>query len=409
MSHILIVGLKTKAFANYIETHGHTYTLLQDIRKTAFPDKKFKHRVVVNFDDRKALLNRIDRLKKRPDAVVSTYENYILPTAWIAEHFGLPGISVESATACTDKELMRTAFANASEKISPDFAVITDEDSLLQFADSHEYPLIIKPASLAKSLLVTKSNNRAELLDNYRSSLALLSSTYKSYGSSRTPKLLVEEFLAGSIHSVDAFVDSSGTPHVLDQVVDYKTGYDVGYNDNFHYSRTLPSALSPSDLQAVRHCAKVGIVALGIKNSPAHVEVILTQAGARIVEVGARNGGYRERMHRIANNIDITGATLSTALDQPISIAASRNDCCTVIELFPHVNGKFDSVEHLEVITQLASFHSLSIKAKPNEKVGLSKDGFRACGYIVLHHADREQFDRDFEFIKNNVHVKTHQ
>ena len=52
------------------------------------------------------------------------------------------------------------------------------------------------------------------------------------------------EYIKGSIHSVDAFVDSDGSPQVLEQVVDYETGFDVGYDDNFHYSRILPSRLS---------------------------------------------------------------------------------------------------------------------------------------------------------------------
>ncbi len=294
----------------------------------------------------------------------------------------------------------------APEQISPDFAVVASADDVRSFASSHAFPLILKPANLAKSLLVTKNDSIEELLENYDTSIRMLESTYAKYVSNRSPKLIIEEYLEGSIHSVDAFVNSSGTPLVLDQIVDYQTGYDVGYNDNFHYSRSLPTGLSSEQQAALRHCARVGIEALGMKNSAAHVEIILTANGPRIVEIGARNGGYRERMHRLANGIDITGAFLKTALGQPVSIESTCSDGCAVIELFPQTRGVFKSIRNIEQLRRLPSFHSLSIKAKSDEDVGLSRDGYRACAFVIIHHSDLTVFDQDFDYIKENVFVE---
>jgi glutathione synthase/RimK-type ligase-like ATP-grasp enzyme len=63
---------------------------------------------------------------------------------------------------------MRELFATAPTKISPDFAVITSEREVRDFAAQHTFPLIIKPANLSKSLLVTKSSSLEELLMNYQ-------------------------------------------------------------------------------------------------------------------------------------------------------------------------------------------------------------------------------------------------
>ena len=57
-----------------------------------------------------------------------------------------------------------------------------------------------------------------------------LSGIYKKYAANRKPKMIIEEFMEGSVHSVDAFVDSNGTPHVLESIVDYQTGYDMGFD-----------------------------------------------------------------------------------------------------------------------------------------------------------------------------------
>lgn len=407
MPHVLVVGQKFSALTDYLIENGYEYTLLQDAATTKFPDKKFKHRVVADFSSKESLLSAVDSLKQAPDAVVATYENYILPAAWITEHLQLPGIPVSAAEACTDKFLMRSLFAKAPEKISPGFAVADSEDAVRRFADQHSFPIILKPANLAKSLLVTRSDSLDELLENYNHTVQLLDKTYKKYAPNRKPKLVIEEFLEGSIHSVDAFVDTDGKPHVLDQIVDYQTGYDIGYDDNFHYSRILPSKLTTQDQEALRHCAEVGIRALGMKSVPAHVEIIMTKYGPRIVEIGARNGGYRERMHRLANGIDITGAALSVALGKKPDIQATKNEPCTVLELFPRSAGTFNGISNEEKLRTLPSLTYLSIKRRLGEMIGKAGDGYKACAIIILHNADQNQFNEDLDFVTNEVEVKT--
>lgn len=407
MPHLLIVGQKFPSLTDYLDAHGHTYTFLMDVTKTKFPNKKFKHRVLANFSDDTALFNTVDSIKTPIDGIIATYENYVLPAARIAQHLGLPGMPIPAAEACTDKFIMRSLFAQAPEKISPAFATVTTRDDVVAFANNHSFPLILKPANLAKSLLVTKSHTLDELLKNYDKSVNLLATTYRKYAPNRSPKLLIEEFLEGSIHSVDAFVDSNGTPQILDAVVDYQTGYDIGFDDNFHYSRLLPSTLHAADHAALRHCAQVGIQALGMKSSPAHVEIIMTSAGPRIVEIGARNGGYRERMHGMANGVDITGAAIATALGQQPNIAATKNEPVAVLELFPKTPGIFQEITNEAALRQLASLTYLSIKVAPGTFVGKAADGYKMAAVIILHHTDAAQFNRDLTYVNDNVFVRT--
>lgn len=403
----LIIGKKFANLSNYILEQGDDYVLLADEATAKNPEKKLKKRVVADFSSQDSLLSAVDKLGRKFDGVIATYENYILPTAWIAHHLGLPGLPVASAEACTDKELMRTLFAKAPEKISPGFAAVYSEDDVRTFARAHDFPLILKPANLAKSLLVTKNHDIDELIANYRKSVELLETTYKKYAPGRTPKLIIEEFLEGSIHSVDAFVDSEGNPQVLEQIVDYQTGYDIGYDDNFHYSRLLPSKLSPQDQSDLRRCAELGIRALGIKNAPAHVEIIMTKSGPRIVEIGARNGGYRERMHGMANGIDINGAALTLARGEKPMIEAKRNDGCAVLELFPKMPGIFTGLKDESRLRSLPSLTYLGIKAVPNTLIGKSSDGHKAAVIIILYNSNREQLDKDLATINALDWVET--
>lgn len=409
MKHILIVGTSFSTLRHYLDDNGYQYTTLKDHKLTKKPDAKLKHRVVCDFSQKETILTTVETIQaQRPiDGVIATYENYILPASWITKHLGLPGISTESALACSDKNIMRQLFAKAPAKISPDFAVASDEAAVLAFARAHSYPLILKPANLSKSLLVTKNYDEAELLGNFHRALETIDGIYKRYAPGRERTLLIEEFMEGPIHSVDAFVDASGAPTVLDQVVDYQTGYDIGYDDNFHYSRLLPSKLPSEEIKRIHEVAELGVRALGMKSSPAHIEIIRTEEGPRIVEIGARNGGYRERMHMLANGIDITGAALALALDKPCSVLATKNEPCAVLELFPKTAGTFTGIASEAALEALPSLTYYAVKAKPGEFAGKSSEGHKMCAVIILHNPDAEQFAKDLAYVNSQVYVQT--
>lgn len=345
--------------------------------------------------------------KRQIEGVIATYEQYVLPAAKIAAHLHVPALPVRAARACTDKSLMRQLFAKAPEKISPDFTVVHNVEEVQVFADTHRFPLILKPANLSKSLLVSKCSSMEELLETYARTRGRMGAVYAKYAPHTNPKLIVEEFMEGSVHSVDAFVDNQGIPHVLDAVVDYETGYEVGYDDNFHYSRLLPSRLSVTDIAAIRHVAEVGCQALGMKNSPAHIEIILTKDGPRIVEIGARNGGYRSRMHALADGIDIIGNNVRIACGQQPDVTTTKHEYVGVFELFPKEPGLYKGLRNENALRDLKSLCYFGQKVELGEFVGKSSDGFKACAIIILHAASEQQFLADTAFLREKVSVTT--
>lgn len=403
---ILLVGSGFSGMTNYLREHDYEYTVLKDRLTTKRPDANLKHRLVCDFSDMRQVLALVDTLPKF-DGVVTVYERYITATAEIAAHLGLPALPLEAARACTDKSLMRELFAAAPRQISPDFAEVTSEADVRAFAAAHKFPLIIKPANLSKSLLVTKNDTLDQLLENYQRTVAQIEAVYAKYAPHTTPKILVEEFLVGRNHSVDAFVDTDGVPHVLEQIVDYEIGHEIGFDDNFQYSRFIPSRLTAEEQSALRECAALGIQALGIRNSPAHIEIIMTKDGPRIVEIGARNGGYRERMHGLANGIDILSAAIGLSMGRKPHVQATKNDSMAVLELFPKVPGDFIGITNEAELRALPSFLGLRTKAKPGVFVGKAADGFKMCAIIELHHADPAQVKNDMTYILEHVAVAT--
>ena len=405
--HVLIVGRSFEKFNLYLQAHGMTYTILRDQDTVGDNDAPDVNQVVVDFTDTQALKTAVTNLPARPDCAITVYENYVVSTAWINQWLGLPGMSIEAARACSDKALMRAKFAASIEPISPAFREISSWSQAEGFAREYGFPLMLKPANLVKSLLVLKANSLDELRDNWQHMQETISDVYHRWAPHQQPKIVIEQYLSGHVYSTDAFVDIHGQVHVLPHIVDYQTGYEVGYDDNFHYSRLLPSKLSLADQEKLLHCARLGCEALGMRASPAHIEIIMTSTGPRLVEIGARNGGYRPRMYDLSLGLDIYANAIATVSGGPLNLTPTKNEPVAVLELFPKRAGTFVELSHQAELEQLPSLEYLSLKRQPGEYAGKSRDGHKMSAIIILHHVDPEQFAHDLQFVNQQVRIVT--
>ena len=98
--------------------------------------------------------------------------------------------------------------------------------------------------------------------------------------------VLVEEYMIGPEVSVELLV-VDGVAHVL-QVTDKLTSGAPNY---FEIGHCQPTSLKDEDRAAISELAKAAVLAVGLKNSAAHVEIIVTPNGPKMVELGARLGG----------------------------------------------------------------------------------------------------------------------
>jgi biotin carboxylase len=413
MQRILLVGshptTTTTQLTDHLQSLGYDYCVLEDSRDTErfTGQRPSAYWFRADFSDKQAVLRAADHLPHPIDAVLSMYENYIVACAWLTTHLGLPGMDETTARICTDKLLMRQAFIKAPQTISPSFSLADSLDAVEQFAADHGYPVIIKPANLAKSLLVTKSNNLEDLRRNYRDTTAALQTAYQRFARDRQPRLIVEEFITGSMHSVVTFADSQGKVTALNEIVDLERAADIGFDDNFLYCRSLPSTLEADQQQALIDCAITGVAALGMRSSPAHVELILSPDGARIVEIGARLGGYRERMFCLAAGTDLLRSAVDSVFGRKPQFTTGQVHPCAVFELFPVQSGRFKGIRHAKEAQDLPSCRYFTAPQKAGNLVGKAAAGYKCCAIVILQNNDPEQFAKDLQFIKDQVEVIT--
>ncbi|MGV9001495.1 MAG: ATP-grasp domain-containing protein [Candidatus Saccharimonadaceae bacterium] len=373
-----------------IHSLGYKAGILSDTRRTLKNPEQYDHIEKVDFSN---LVNEIDRLKESNLAIagmVCTYENYIVSKAKLSEAFGTPSLSVESALLSTDKSRMRQAFINEDPSISPEFTTVDTVEEALAFASKYGYPLIIKPTNLVKSLLVLKCDNEEQLIERFTYAHQTIGSLYEKYTIyDRTPQLIIEEFIVGEQYSIAAFVDSNGKAYFCNGIVSLKNAQDIGVDDNYLYSRTLPADLSEDTAKKMFQVAETGIRALGMTSVPAHVELIVGPKGVKLVEIGARIGGYRPRMYRYSYGLDLARQEVKLAINEKPEVSGAFAAYSAVYELFSKTEGAF-----LEVIgtVDTTQFSYYRVVAKAGQQTGPAKNGYKAAAIIIVSHENEETF-----------------
>lgn len=323
--------------------------------------------------------------------LICSYENYLLAKSWLGQHFDVGAPSLEAAKACTDKYLMRQAFMNKNSRITPNFGVATNEDEVIAVARSMSYPLIVKPTNLVKSLLVMRCDNEAELIKNFAYAKQQINDLYRKhhiYG--RKPGLVIEEFITGKLCSVAAFVDHNGTPHFCEGIASLVNAQDKEVDDNYLYARHLPAHFDTELEQEIFRVAAEGIEALGMTSTPAHVELIYNENGVKLIEIGARIGGYRPRMYQASYGIDLIGQEIKLALKEEPNLQGKFQSYSSVFEIFPPAEGEFVELVGAD---RAAEYSYFSVKAKPGQTVGLAKNGHKAAAVIIINSTDKNRHD----------------
>lgn len=401
----LIIGHASRLFTQYFDANDIQYYTIKDDKKHPLPSP---NSVSVNFNDREAVFRAAAALPQRPTAIFSIYEQYVPIAAEINARLGFTeALSLQAAQASTDKVSMRQAFTHAPEVISPPFILAETEDQIIAFAESNGFPVMLKPTNLSKSLLITRCDTKDDLLQAWRKAQVEAPRLYAQFTNELRPRFILEACMTGSVHTVMGFADKHGDVIVAKEIVDNITAKEAGFDDSFIFSRTIPSELDAENQAAILRCAELGIKALGLRSCPAHVELILTPQGARIIEIGARVGGYRTVMYREASGIDVVEANIRAYSGDLPDLTVTKHAFYRAIELFPTQEGALSEVTNFSSAATLPSILSARIKSTPGTVVGKASDGFKATAVIELSSDSETQIAQDYSYIQQHVAVKT--
>lgn len=306
----------------------------------------------------------------------------------------------------TDKIKMRRLLRQYDKAISPKFLVVHDatEATLERIEAKVGYPMIVKPAGLAASLLVTLCYHREELEQTLKNTVRKIDSIYKKKQGRGEAQILVEQFMEGVMYSMDTYVNPRGVVYHT-PLVHVRTGRSVGFEDFFGYMRITPVKLRPHKVEAAQKTVEKAIEALGMRSTTCHTELMKTEDGWKIIEMGPRIGGFRHEMYELSYGIDHTTNDILIRMPRKPKLSKKVKGYTVVMQFYAKKKGRLSKIEGMNRVRRLASFQRIEIKKKPGEMCDFARNGDDPVFDIVMFNKDRSSLLADVRRLEQTVKI----
>lgn len=304
-----------------------------------------------------------------PDGIMTLATDMPMRSIAVAcERLGLPGINYDTAVKSTDKGEMIKAFEEYGVE-HPWYFILTKPDDINTIIDKLTFPCISKPTDNSGSRGVMLIHNKEQLTE----------AVMYSSSSGRSGGVIVEEYLQGKEVSVE-IITVEGIPHILN-VTDKLT---TGAPHFVEMGHTQSSRIDEANLCKIRDLACRAVKAVGIKNGPAHVEIMLTANGPKMIELGARMGGDCITTHLVplSTGIDMIEATIRIACGEKPDIEKKYSKG-SAIRYFSVPNGVIQTIDGCEEAKKISGIVEISFTKGIGETVGDIGSSVDRVGFVI--------------------------
>jgi len=298
-------------------------------------------------------------------------ENPLILMSQIAEKYNFIFPSVEQINRARNKFLMKQAFIDnnvpcAKGKLFSKEQVISEND-LAQFS----FPLIIKPADAFSSRGVLKVNDYNEIKSN-----KYFTRSFSSDGS-----IIIEEFIEGREYSIESLTFDGQT-----HIIQYTEKIITKYPYTVEMGHIQPADLSENEKLKIDRIVVNAIKSLELDNCAAHTELMMTNTGPKIIEIGARLGGdYISSyltLHSTGVNMDAAVADIAMGNQPDIK---KTTDQYTGIFYFHLGEGKkVVKIENWEDVLNFDNLVYANLLVKQGEVIPELTDSAKRSGFVIL-------------------------
>ncbi|WP_330274200.1 ATP-grasp domain-containing protein [Lentzea sp. NBC_00516] len=215
----------------------------------------------------------------------------------------------------------------------------------------------------------------------------------------RNDKVLVQELAVGTEYEVDTY--SIDGEHGLVAVWRYakqRRGDRLG----IYLSNTLVAQDEPV-VDVLFDYVRQVLEATGVRNGPAHVEVMITPDGPRLIEIGARLAGAEQQELTVLG----TGESQITRMvrhrvdgDSSVGRYSRRRHVKSVYLSSPAAGELGNSVRFDELASLLPSYQSDALPYREGSTVPRTDDLWTSLGSVVLANTDADQLERDVAVVR---------
>lgn len=316
--------------------------------------------------------------------------------------------TTESLLWATDKYEMRKRLRLFAPKNIPKFTKVKGNTKVerKRIIEKVGLPLIIKPANLALSMLVTVCYHEEELERALRTGLRKIKKIYGDNGQAgEVPTFLAEEYMEGDMYSIDVYVDGRGKVYYC-PMVKVLTGLNIGHQDFYNYMHMTPTNLKASTVERAHAAAEAGVHALGLRNTTAHVELMKIDDEWKIIEIGARTGGFRHKLHELSCDIDHSLNDILIRIPKKPVIPKKCKGYAATLKWFPDKEGKITKLKGIKKIQELKSFSEITVSKKVGDRCYFAKNGGKAVFTLTLYNKERAKLLADIRRAEQSVDIQ---
>lgn len=311
--------------------------------------------------------------------------------ATVSKELGLIGIDEETAIKATNKYEMRKALAKENVPI-PKFVKVNNYEQYEENIKEFKLPYILKPVDNSGSRGIYLVRNDKEARDAFEYT--------KRY--SRNGDVLIEEFMQGQEVSVESMT-IEGETHVI-AITDKLT---TGAPKFVEMGHSQPTRVSNEIKEKILQITKDAVRAIGIKNGPSHTEVMITEDGPKIVELGARLGGDNITTHLVplSTGVNIVKANIECALGMKVDLE-TKFQKGSAIRFFEQREGILEKVDGIENAIKNGKVKEAIINRKIGEKIGEINNSADRIGYVISQGDNAEDAIKACEEAMKKVDIK---
>lgn len=309
--------------------------------------------------------------------------------SYACEKMGLVGLAYDSSIRATDKGEMIKTFEKAGVE-HPWYQIV--ECGKKPEKGSYTFPLITKPTDNSGSRGVMLVHNEVELTEalNYSSE------------NGRCGDVILEEYMQGPEVSVEVMV-KDGVAHVL-QITDKLT---TGAPHFVEMGHSQPSRLPKITQEAISNLARRAAISIGIKNGPAHVEIIVTENGPKMVELGARMGGDCITTHLVplSTGIDMVGNTIRIALGEELDLKQSIWKG-SAIRYFNAPKGIIREINGVKEAEKIEGVKEITLVKQVGDSVGDIGSSTDRVGFVIAQAETAEKAVEVCESVLRTISIR---
>ena len=235
------------------------------------------------------------------DAIVTAAtDKPLVMMARIAEKYGFPFFSVDTARWSTDKFQMKQRFLEGGVPCAKGRLVKSVEETT-----DMVYPVIVKPRDNSGSRGVKLCRTREELIESMAEALEY----------SKLDSVLVEEYIEGQEYSIEGLHYDNRS-----QVIQFTEKKTTEFPYNVELGHIQPANLSEENEKRIRAIVvKIG-ESMGFQNCPSHTELKINERGIFVIETSPRLGGdyITSTLTPLSTGINVEDELLHIALGESI-------------------------------------------------------------------------------------------